>query len=213
MSLPFRPHLLRRLLSKASKSSKPATQSTLPLYFSLPTSNLPPRLHTALQTLQTNLAQQVTLQPRVESIDTLTVTLSKTERQTIKELASVVKRGDEYIIHVNDERTTVFIEKAIRNSKLGLSPVAVDNQTIKIQAPRINEETKKGLMRQIATLFDTQKREMLTAKTQEVKNVKGIYSDDANIRSATKTIDAAHADALKKLEAIRKIKETQIKNA
>jgi ribosome recycling factor len=104
------------------------------------------------------------------------------------------------MVNVWDRGLVVSVEKAIRNSGLGLNPI-VDGQNLRIPIPPLTEERRKELAK-LAGKYAEQQR-------VAVRNVRRDANDDL------KKAEKAHAisqDELKKLEAeVQKMTDEEIK--
>ncbi|MFN5581314.1 ribosome recycling factor [Gemmatimonas sp.] len=109
-----------------------------------------------------------------------------------------------------DKGQAKVIEKAIRESDLGLDP-AHQNGIIRVPLPSMTEQRRKELVKILNKLAEDGKIAIRHARTDardKIKKVDGVSEDDK--KQAEKDIQKVHDDEIAKLEAILKVKEAEI---
>lgn len=109
-----------------------------------------------------------------------------------------------------DKGQAKIIEKAIRESDLGLDP-AHQNGVIRVPLPSMNEQRRKELVKVLHKLAEDGRIAIRHARTDgrdKVKKVEGVSEDDK--KHAEKDLQKAHDDAIAKLEALLKVKEAEV---
>ncbi len=102
------------------------------------------------------------------------------------------------------------IEKAIRDSDLGLNP-ASHGQLIRVPIPALNEERRRELVKVVHKLAEEGRIAIRHARTDARERLKKVehVSDDAK-KHAEKDIQKIHDDHMQKLEEAVKGKEAEI---
>ena len=109
-----------------------------------------------------------------------------------------------------DKGQAKVIEKAIRESDLGLDP-AHQNGIIRVPLPSMTEQRRKELVKILNKLAEDGKIAIRHARTDardKIKKVDGVSEDDK--KQAEKDIQKVHDDEIAKLEAILKVQEAEI---
>lgn len=109
-----------------------------------------------------------------------------------------------------DKGQAKVIEKAIRESDLGLDP-AHQNGIIRVPLPSMTEQRRKELVKVLHKLAEDGKIAIRHARTDardKVKKLDGVSEDDK--KQAEKDLQKVHDDAIGKLEALLKAKEAEV---
>lgn len=109
-----------------------------------------------------------------------------------------------------DKGQAKAIEKAIRESDLGLDP-AHQNGVIRVPLPSMNEQRRKELVKVVHKLAEDGRIAVRHARTDardKVKKLDGVSEDDK--KHAEKDLQKQHDDAIAKLDAMVKSKEAEI---
>lgn len=109
-----------------------------------------------------------------------------------------------------DKGQAKVIEKAIRESELGLDP-AHQNGIIRVPLPSMTEQRRKELAKILHKLAEDGKIAVRHARTDardKIKKVDGVSEDDK--KHAEKELQKLHDDEIAKLEAMLKVKEAEI---
>ncbi len=109
-----------------------------------------------------------------------------------------------------DKGQAKVIEKAIRESELGLDP-AHQNGIIRVPLPSMTEQRRKELVKVLHKLAEDGKIAIRHARTDardKVKKLDGVSEDDK--KHAEKDLQKVHDDAIGKLEALLKAKEAEV---
>jgi ribosome recycling factor len=109
-----------------------------------------------------------------------------------------------------DKGQAKAIEKAIRDSDLGLEP---SNQSgvIRVPLPQMNEQRRKELVKVVHKLAEDGKIAVRHARTHSrdaLKKLSGVSEDD--VKHAEKDLQKVHDDYIGKIDALIKAKEAEI---
>jgi ribosome recycling factor len=102
------------------------------------------------------------------------------------------------------------IEKSIRDANLGLNPQN-DGQQVIINVPMLTEERRRQLVKQVGQECEHGKVSVRTIRketNEELKKVKGVSEDD--VKNAEEQVQKMTDDAISKIDAMMKKKETEI---
>lgn len=116
-------------------------------------------------------------------------------------------------VSVWDKGMTVSVEKAIRNSGLGLNPV-VDGQTLRIPIPPLTEERRKDLVKMAGKYTEQARvavRNIRREANEDLKKAEkaSLISQDEQKKMETEV--QTHTDAaIKKIDEALKAKEVEI---
>jgi len=109
-----------------------------------------------------------------------------------------------------DKGQIKVIEKAIRESDLGLEPSAQGN-IIRVPLPQMNEQRRKELVKVVHKYAEDGKVAIRHARTQAregLKKLSGVSEDD--VKHAEKDIQKVHDDYIHKIDELIKAKEAEI---
>jgi ribosome recycling factor len=109
-----------------------------------------------------------------------------------------------------DKTQTKLIEKAIRESDLGLDPAA-QGQLIRVPLPSMNEQRRKELVKVVHKLAEEGKIAVRHARTharEVLKKLQGVSEDD--VKHAEKDLQKVHDDYIHKIDDLIKAKEAEI---
>lgn len=109
-----------------------------------------------------------------------------------------------------DKTQTKAIEKAIRESGLGLDP-AVQGAIIRVPLPSMNEQRRKELAKQVHKHAEDGHIAVRHARTHardSLKKLDGTSEDE--VKHAEKDLQKAHDDFISKIDALTKAKEAEI---
>ncbi len=109
-----------------------------------------------------------------------------------------------------DKGQAKAIEKAIRESELGLDP-AHQNGIIRVPLPSMTEQRRKELVKILHKLAEDGKIAIRHARTDardKIKKLDGVSEDEK--KSAEKDLQKVHDDEIAKLEALLKTKEAEV---
>jgi ribosome recycling factor len=109
-----------------------------------------------------------------------------------------------------DKGQTKVIEKAIRDSDLGLEPSTM-GQVIRVPLPALNEQRRKELVKQVHKLAEDGKiaiRHHRTEGRERLKKLNGVSEDD--VKHAEKDLQKLHDDYIHKVDGMVKAKEAEI---
>ncbi|MBU6366829.1 MAG: ribosome recycling factor [Gemmatimonadetes bacterium] len=109
-----------------------------------------------------------------------------------------------------DKGLAKVIEKAIRESDLGLDP-AHQGGVIRVPLPSMNEQRRKELVKVLHKLAEDGRIAIRHARTDardKVKKLEGTSEDEK--KSAEKELQKIHDDFIARLEALLKAKEAEI---
>ncbi|MCA2984405.1 ribosome recycling factor [Gemmatimonas sp.] len=109
-----------------------------------------------------------------------------------------------------DKGQAKVIEKAIRESELGLDP-AHQNGIIRVPLPSMTEQRRKELVKILHKLAEDGKIAVRHARTDardKIKKLDGVSEDDK--KHAEKDLQKVHDEEIGRLEAMLKAKEAEI---
>ena len=133
---------------------------------------------------------------------------------TLQELATFsVPEARQLIINPHDAANVEAIEKAIRNSDLGLSPTS-DGRTLRISFPPLTEERRRELVKVVNGMAEEAKgrvrglRRSARKDLEDLQKEGGISEDD--IDRAEKELDEATRRHEGDIESARESKEKEL---
>jgi ribosome recycling factor len=109
-----------------------------------------------------------------------------------------------------DKGQVKVIEKAIRESDLGLDP-AVQGGVIRVPLPQMNEQRRKELAKVVHKLAEEGRiavRHARTTAREQLKKLTGVSEDD--VKHAEKDLQKVHDDYMHKIDELLKHKEAEI---
>jgi ribosome recycling factor len=109
-----------------------------------------------------------------------------------------------------DKGQAKAIEKAIRDSDLGLEPSS-QSGVIRVPLPQMNEQRRKELVKVVHKLAEDGKIAIRHARTHArdgLKKLSGVSEDD--VKHAEKDLQKVHDDYIGKIDALIKAKEAEI---
>ena len=109
-----------------------------------------------------------------------------------------------------DKGQIKVIEKAIRESDLGLEPSAQGN-IIRVPLPQMNEQRRKELVKVVHKLAEEGRiavRHARTVAREQLKKLNGVSEDD--VKHAEKDLQKVHDDYIGKIDQMIKAKEAEI---
>jgi ribosome recycling factor len=109
-----------------------------------------------------------------------------------------------------DKTQAKLIEKAIRESELGLDPSA-QGAIIRVPLPSMNEQRRKELVKIVHKLAEDGKIAVRHARTharEALKKMQGVSEDD--VKHAEKDLQKVHDDYIHKIDDLIKAKEAEI---
>jgi ribosome recycling factor len=109
-----------------------------------------------------------------------------------------------------DKSQSKLVEKAIRDSDLGLEPSS-QGGVIRVPLPQMNEQRRKELVKVVHKLAEDGKIAVRHARTHardSLKKLSGVSEDD--VKHAEKDLQKVHDDYIGKIDAMIKAKEAEI---
>jgi ribosome recycling factor len=109
-----------------------------------------------------------------------------------------------------DKGQTQVIEKAIRESDLGLNPSA-QGGTIRVPLPQLNEQRRKDLVKVVHKMAEEGKIAVRHARTEardKLKKLEKVSEDD--VKQAERELQKLHDDAIGRIDEALKHKEADI---
>ena len=109
-----------------------------------------------------------------------------------------------------DKSQAKLLEKAIRDSDLGLEPSS-QGGVIRVPLPQMNEQRRKELVKIVHKLAEDGKIAVRHARTHardSLKKLSGVSEDD--VKHAEKDLQKVHDDFIGKIDAMIKAKEAEI---
>jgi ribosome recycling factor len=143
-------------------------------------------------------------------LDTVRVDMYGTS-MALNQVASVSAPEPRLLIVTPFDKTQAkVIEKAIRESDLGLDPSA-QGAIIRVPLPSMNEQRRKELAKVVHKLAEEGKIAVRHARTharEALKKLQGVSEDD--VKHAEKELQKVHDDYIHKIDDLIKAKEAEI---
>jgi ribosome recycling factor len=143
-------------------------------------------------------------------LDTVRVDMYGTS-MALNQVASVsAPEARVLIVTPFDKSQAKVIEKAIRESDLGLDPSA-QGPIIRVPLPSMNEQRRKELVKVVHKLAEEGKIAVRHARTharESLKKLQGVSEDD--VKHAEKDLQKVHDDYIHKIDDLIKAKEAEI---
>ncbi|OYU70298.1 MAG: ribosome recycling factor [Alphaproteobacteria bacterium PA2] len=135
-----------------------------------------------------------------------TVPISQVGAVSVPEARSIT-------VSIWDKGVVVSVEKAIRNSGLGLNPV-VEGQTLRIPIPPLTEERRKDLVKVAGKYAEHQKVAIRNVRREANDDLKKAEKDSVISQDEQKRMEAEIQkftdEAVKRVDEALKIKEQEI---
>jgi ribosome recycling factor len=133
------------------------------------------------------------------------------QQMALNQVASVAAPEPRLLIVTPyDKGQAKIIEKAIRESDLGLEPSNTGG-VIRVPLPALNEQRRKELVKVVHKLAEEGRVAIRHARTEardKIKKIDGVSEDDK--KHAEKDLQKLHDDYIAKIEALLKAKEAEI---
>ena len=133
------------------------------------------------------------------------------QQMTLNQVASIAAPEPRTILVTPfDKSQAKIVEKAIRDSDLGLEPSS-QGGVIRVPLPSMNEQRRKDLVKIVHKLSEDGKIAVRHARTHgrdALKKLSGVSEDD--VKHAEKDLQKVHDDYIAKLDAMIKAKEAEI---
>ena len=143
-------------------------------------------------------------------LDTVRVEMYGTS-MALNQVASVsAPEARVLIVTPFDKSQAKVIEKAIRDSDLGLDPAA-QSGVIRVPLPSMNEQRRKELVKVVHKFAEEGKIAVRHARTharEALKKLQGVSEDD--VKHAEKDLQKIHDDYIHKIDELIKAKEAEI---
>ena len=143
-------------------------------------------------------------------LDTVRVELYGTQ-MALNQVANVTTPEPRVIIVTPFDKGQIkVIEKAIRESDLGLEP-STQGAIIRVPLPQMNEQRRKELVKVVHKLAEEGRiavRHARTVARDQLKKLNGVSEDD--VKHAEKDLQKVHDDYMHKIEDLLKHKEAEI---
>jgi len=143
-------------------------------------------------------------------LDTVRVEMYGQQMQ-LNQVASVASPDPRtLLVTPYDKGQTKVIEKAIRESDLGLEP-STQSGVIRVPLPSMNEQRRKELVKVVHKLAEEGKVTVRHARTEardKLKKLEGVSEDDK--KHAEKDLQKVHDDYIGKIDTLVKAKESEI---
>ena len=128
----------------------------------------------------------------------------------LQQLAQIGVQERTLVVTPYDKGQAKVIEKAIRDSDLGLEPSNMGG-VIRVPLPALNEQRRKELVKIVHKLAEEGRVAIRHARTDardRLKKLEGVPEDDK--KHAEKELQKLHDDYISKVEALLKAKEAEI---
>ena len=133
------------------------------------------------------------------------------QQMTLNQVASIAAPEPRTILVTPfDKSQAKVVEKAIRDSDLGLEPSS-QGGVIRVPLPSMNEQRRKDLVKIVHKLAEDGKIAVRHARTHArdaLKKLSGVSEDD--VKHAEKDLQKVHDDHIGKIDALIKAKEAEI---
>jgi ribosome recycling factor len=133
------------------------------------------------------------------------------QNMMLNQVASIAAPEPRTIIVTPFDKTqSKLIEKAIRESDLGLEPSS-QGGIIRVPLPQMNEERRKELVKVVHKLAEEGKIAVRHARTHArdaLKKLSGVSEDD--VKHAEKDLQKVHDEYIAKVDSMIKAKEAEI---
>ncbi|MDQ2668313.1 MAG: ribosome recycling factor [Gemmatimonadota bacterium] len=133
------------------------------------------------------------------------------QQMTLNQVASIAAPEPRTILVTPfDKSQAKVVEKAIRDSDLGLEPSS-QGGVIRVPLPSMNEQRRKDLVKIVHKLAEDGKIAVRHARTHArdaLKKLNGVSEDD--VKHAEKDLQKVHDDYIGKIDAMIKAKEAEI---
>ena len=133
------------------------------------------------------------------------------QQMTLNQVASIAAPEPRTILVTPfDKSQAKVVEKAIRDSDLGLEPSS-QGGVIRVPLPSMNEQRRKDLVKIVHKLAEDGKIAVRHARTHArdaLKKLSGVSEDD--VKHAEKDLQKVHDDYIGKIDAMIKAKEAEI---
>ena len=143
-------------------------------------------------------------------LDTVRVDVYGTQ-MSLNQVASVATPEPRVIIVTPFDKGQIkVIEKAIRDSDLGLEP-STQGALIRVPLPMMNEQRRKELVKVVHKLAEEGRiavRHARTVARDHLKKLNGVSEDD--VKHAEKELQKVHDDYMHKIDDLVKHKEAEI---
>jgi ribosome recycling factor len=113
-------------------------------------------------------------------------------------------------VTVWDKGLVNAVEKAIRDSDLGLNPQSAGT-TLRVPLPALNEERRKDLVKVVHKLAEEGRIAVRHGRTEARDKLKHLeHTSEDDVKHAEKDLQKAHDDAIKRIDELVKGKEAEI---
>jgi ribosome recycling factor len=133
------------------------------------------------------------------------------QQMTLNQVASIAAPEPRTILVTPFDKTQAkVVEKAIRDSDLGLEPSS-QGGVIRVPLPSMNEQRRKDLVKIVHKLAEDGKIAVRHARTHArdgLKKLSGVSEDD--VKHAEKELQKVHDDYIGKIDTMIKAKEAEI---
>jgi ribosome recycling factor len=133
------------------------------------------------------------------------------QQMTLNQVASIAAPEPRTILVTPfDKSQAKVVEKAIRDSELGLEPSS-QGGVIRVPLPSMNEQRRKDLVKIVHKLAEDGKIAVRHARTHArdaLKKLSGVSEDD--VKHTEKDLQKVHDDYIGKIDAMIKAKEAEI---
>ena len=143
-------------------------------------------------------------------LDTVRVEVYGTQ-MNLNQVANIATPEPRLILVTPYDKSQVkVIEKAIRESELGLEP-STQSGIIRVPLPMMNEERRRELVKVVHKLAEEGRigvRHWRTESRERLKKLDGVSEDD--VKHAEKDLQKLHDEYITKIDAVLKAKEHEI---
>ena len=171
--------------------------------------DLQKRMDGAIASFKSDLSGLRTGRASASLVDTLNVDAYGSS-MPLSQLATIsVPEPRTISIQVWDKGTVIPVEKAIRESSLGLNPV-VDGQIIRVPLPELNEERRKELVKVAHKYAEQAKVAVRHVRRDGMDNIKKSDAPEDEQHKTSEDIQKLTDDKVKEIDTILEQKESEI---
>jgi ribosome recycling factor len=143
-------------------------------------------------------------------LDTIRVEMYGTQ-MILNQVASIAAPEPRLLVVTPYDKGQIkVVEKAIRDSDLGLEP-SVQSGIIRVPLPAMNEERRRDLVKVVHKLAEEGRigvRHWRTESRERLKKLEGVSEDD--VKHAEKDLQKVHDEYITRIDSLLKSKEQEI---
>jgi ribosome recycling factor len=131
------------------------------------------------------------------------------EKLALPKLAQIyVKEGTTLVVRLHDAKHGKDVERALRESPLGLNPQRDADDTLLLPMPTLTQEGRVERIKQAAKIAETLKSRVRAIRRDAVNDTRSFAQDDH--RRVDKDVTRLHETALKRIDEALEAKKKEI---